>query len=254
MVLSLRLLRLDLNLKNFFLSILILGCRLPKTDFSILEFSVVSPSQHITSLNSLLDASYNFFLSDFDLVIIKNLNNKEELDLINNKVSFGSFKNAYFISQNKRYSISILAKEMVRVQILSYIEGLYDQRLGVVVDFAFKGHNYGIVIFNFSEEISADLDISIVEDQIAYLNYKYENLLFILNKLELVLLDVVIRSGFFSLVHDSMSQMHIINNINYRVYSNFQAQISLYTLIYVLLSYLYDSSSIDNFPKSIIIK
>ncbi|WP_238614520.1 hypothetical protein [Borrelia turcica] len=241
-------------MKNLFLSLLILSCSSPKTEFSILEFSVGNLNQNFASLNSLLDVAYNVFLSDFDLVIIKNLNSQEELDLVNNRVSFGSFKNSYFIGQNKNYSIGVLAKESVKIKILSFVEGFYEQRLGIVIDFKFKGSHYGIVIFNFNDEISNNLDISIVDDQVAYLNSQYENLIFILDKAELIILNVIVRKGFFILLQDSINPMSIINNVNYRIYSNFIAQISLHSLLYVLLSYLNDEFYLDNFPKNIVIK
>ncbi|AHH12787.1 Hypothetical protein BHO_0900014 [Borrelia hermsii YBT] len=253
MVLSLRLLQLDLSLKNLFLSFLVFSCSLSKRDFSILEFGVTSFPKNFTSLNTLVDVAYNMLFSDFDLVFIKDLS-KEELDLINNKVSFASFKNAYFIRQNNNSSIGILAKEKIKIQILDFIEGLYEYRLGVVVDFIFKDRHYGIVVFNFDEDIADNLDIVIVDEQITYLNHRYENLLFILDKRELSVLDIVIRNGYFSLIYDSINPMHIINTIDDRVYSNFVAQIFLHSLDYVILSYLYDNFYINNFPKSIVIK
>ncbi|AAX17255.1 hypothetical protein BH0758 [Borrelia hermsii DAH] len=253
MVLSLRLLQLDLSLKNLFLSFLMLSCSLSKRDFSILEFGVTSFPKNFISLNTLVDVAYNMFFSDFDLVLIKDLS-KEELDLINNKVSFASFKNAYFIRQNNNSSIGILAKEKIKIQILDFIEGFYEYRLGVVVDFIFKDRHYGIVVFNFDEDIADNLDIAIVDEQITYLNHRYENLLFILDKRELSVLDIVIRNGYFSLIYDSINPMHIINTIDDRVYSNFVAQIFLHSLDYVILSYLYDNFYINNFPKSIVIK
>ncbi|AHH09165.1 Hypothetical protein BPA_0128600 [Borrelia parkeri SLO] len=254
MVLSLKLLQLDLSLKNLFLSLLVLSCSFPRRNFSILEFGITSFPKNFTSLDTLVDVAYNMFLSGFDLVIIKNLGNKEELDLVNNRVSFGSFKNTYFIRQNNRSSISILAKEKIKIQILDFIEGLYEFRLGVVIDFMFKDHHYGIVVFNFDEEIANNLDIFILNDQITYLNYRYKNLLFILGKHELGMLDIIIRNGYFSLIYDSINPLHIINTIDDRVYSNFSAQISLHSLIYVILSYLYDDFYINSFPKSILIK
>ncbi|UER67901.1 hypothetical protein LKV13_03880 [Borrelia sp. BU AG58] len=241
-------------MRSLLISLLILSCRTSRTEFSILEFSVASFDQNLAALNSLLDVSYNVFLSDFDLVILKNLNGQEELDLINNRVSFGNFKKAYFISQNKRYSISVLAKETVRVKILSFVEGFYGQKIGVVVDFIFKGNNYGVVIFNFSDEVINNLDISVVDGQIAYLNSQYENLVFILDKTELVILDIIVKKGFFSLIQDSSIPIHIINIVNYMVYSNFVAHLSPHYLFYTLLSYLNDEFHLDNFPKSIVIK
>lgn len=254
MVLSLKLLQLDLNLKNLFLSLLALSCSIPKRNFSILEFGVTSLSKNSTSLNTLVDVAYNIFLSDFDLVIIKNLRNKEELNLVNNKVAFGSFENAYFIRQNNNSSISILAKEKIEIKILDFIKGLYEYRLGMVVDFVFNNFHYGIVVFNFDEEIVDNLDIAIVGEQITYLSFRYKNLLFILDKSELSILDMVIKNGYFSLIYNAINPMHIINAIDDRVYSNFSAQVSLHSLIYVVLSYLYDNLYINNFPKSILIE
>ncbi|WP_233275060.1 hypothetical protein [Borrelia anserina] len=241
-------------MRNLFLSFLVLSCSSLKRDFSILEFGVADLPKHFTSLNVLVDVAYNMFLSDFVLVVIKDIGSREELDLINNRVAFGSFENAYFIRQNGRSSIGILSKEKVKIQVLDFIEGFYECRLGVVVDFMFKDHHYGIVIFNFDEKLADNLDISIVDDQITYLNYRYENLLFVLDKRELSILDMVIRNGCFNLVYDSTNPMHIINTIDDRVYANFSAQISLHALSYVILSYLYDNFYIDSLPKRILIK
>ncbi|WP_051374040.1 hypothetical protein [Borrelia persica] len=254
MGLSLRLLRLDLNLRNLFLSLLVLSCSFSKRNFNILEFSVANFPKNLVSLNLLVDIAYNLFCSDFDLVIIKNLSNKEELDLVNNKVAFGDFQNAYFIRQNDILSIGLLAKEKIKIQILELIEGFYEYRLGVVVDFMFKDRNYGIVVFNFDEKIADNLDIAIINEQIKYLSRRYENLLFILNKSELVLLNMIIRNGFFNLLYHSTSPFHIINVIDSKFCSNFAAQISLHSLMYVILSYLYDNFYIDGFPKSILIE
>ncbi|QFP41622.1 hypothetical protein F9Y90_00445 [Borrelia miyamotoi] len=250
MVLSLILLQLDLNLKNLFLSFLVFSCDSVKSDFSILEFSVINS----IALNSLVDIAYNMILPDFDLVIIKNMSNKEELDLINNKVSFGSFENAYFIRQNNISSISILAKEDIKIQVLDFVKGFYQYRLGVLIDFIFKDYQYAIVIFNFDETIADDLDVSIIDEQVTYLSYRYDNLLFILDKYELSILDILIKNGFFSLIYDSINPIHIINTIDNRVYSKFSAQISLHSLVYVILSYLHNNFYIDSFPKSILIK
>ncbi|BDU62576.1 hypothetical protein BOFE_01160 [Candidatus Borrelia fainii] len=219
-----------------------------------MEFGITSLPKNFISLDTLVDVAYNMFLSDFDLVIIKNLDNKEELDLVNNRVSFGSFKNSYFIRQNNASSIGILAKEKIKIQILGFIEGFYECRLGVVVDFMFKDHHYGIVIFNFDEEIANNVDICILDDQITYLNYRYKNLLFILGKRELGMVDIIIKNGYFSLIYNSINPLHIVNTIDDRVYSNFSAQISFRSLIYVVLSCLYDDFYINNFPKSILIK
>ena len=68
------------------------------------------------------------------------------------------------------------------------------------------------------------------------------------------MLNVIVKKGFFILIQDSINPMSIINNVNYRIYSNFIAQISLHSLLYVLLSYLNDEFYLDNFPKSIVIK
>lgn len=78
----------------------------------------------------------------------------------------------------------------------------------------FKDHYYGIVVFNFDEEIANNLDIFILDDQITYLNYRYENLLFILGKREFGMLDVIIRNGYFSLIYDSINPLYIINTID----------------------------------------
>ncbi|WKC58293.1 hypothetical protein [Borrelia sp. P9F1] len=241
-------------MRNLLLSFLILSCNSSQTEFSILEFSVASFDRNLDSLNLLLDTAYNVSLSDFDLVIVKNLNSHKELDLINNRVSFGNFKMSHFIRQSNRYSISVLAKESVKVKILGFVEGSYAQKLGVVVDFIFKNNRYGIVVFNLNDEIINDLDISGFNGQIAYLNSQYENLIFILDRVELIMLDTIVRKGFFSLVQDSKDPMPIINNVNYRIYSNFTAYVSLHSLLYVLLSFLNDESYLDGFPKGIVIK
>ncbi|WP_242400569.1 hypothetical protein [Borrelia crocidurae] len=183
-------------MRNLFFSLLVLSCSFPKRDFSILEFSVINFQKNLISINALVDIAYNLSFFDFDVVIVKNLKNKEELDLINNKVAFGDFQNAYFIGQNDILSISILSKEKIKIQILDLIEGFYAFRLGVVVDFVFKDRHYGIVIFNFDEKIANNLDIDLVNDQVKYLSYRYENLLFILDKSELILLDMIIKNGF----------------------------------------------------------
>ncbi|UGQ17534.1 hypothetical protein [Borrelia sp. RT1S] len=239
-------------MRNLLLSFLILSCSSSKTEFSILEFSVANFDRNLASLNSLLDAAYSVFLSNFDLVIVKNLDSHEELDLINNRVSFGNFKMSYFVRQSNGYSISVLAKESVKVKILSFVEGIYLQKLGVVVDFVFKGNRYGIVVFNLNDEIMSDLDV--FSGQITYLNSQYENLIFILDKAELIMLDIIVKKGFFSLVQDSIDPIPIINNVNYRLYSNFIANVSFHSLFYFLLSYLNDESYLDSFPKSIVIK
>ncbi|ETZ18958.1 hypothetical protein BDCR2A_00931 [Borrelia duttonii CR2A] len=254
MGLSFRLLLLDLNLRNLFLSLLVLSCSFPKRDFSILEFSVINFQKNLISINALVDIAYNLSFFDFDLVIVKNLKNKEELDLINNKVAFGDFQNAYFIGQNDILSISILSKEKIKIQILDLIEGFYACRLGVVVDFVFKDRHYGIVIFNFDEKIANNLDIDLVNEQIKYLSYRYENLLFILDKSELILLDMIIKNGFFNLIYNSINPFYIINAISSKVYSNFVAQISIHSLRYVVLSYLYNNFYMSGLPKSILIK
>ena len=116
MALSLRLLKLDLSLKNLFLSLLILSCSSPKTKFSILEFSVGSLNQNFASLNSLLDVAYNVFLSDFDLVIIKNLNSQEELNLINNRVSFGSLRIHILLVKTRTIPLVFLLKNRLRLR------------------------------------------------------------------------------------------------------------------------------------------
>ncbi|WP_255571090.1 hypothetical protein [Borrelia sp. HM] len=243
-------------MKNLFLSfsLLVFSCNYVKSDFSILEFSITNVPNDSASLDLLVDVAYNMILPNFDLVIIKNLTNKEDLDLINNRVSFGNLKNAYFIRQNNNSSISILSKENIKITVLDFVKGFYQYRLGVIIDFIFKDCQYAIVVFNFDEEIYDNLDFSIVDDQIKYLNCRYDNLLFILYKDELSLLDILIKNGFFSLIYDSINPIHIINTIDSRVYSKFSAQISFRSLIYVILSYLYNDFYIDSFPKSILIK
>ena len=257
MVLFLKLLQLDLNLNNLFLSfiLLVFSCNYVKSDFSILEFSITNNMfNDFASLDLLVDIAYNMMLPNFDLVIIKNLNDKEDLDLINNRVSFGIFKNAYFIRQNNNSSISVLSKENIKIRILDFVKGFHQYRLGVLIAFIFKDHQYAIVVFNFDEEIAGNLDFSIVDDQIRYLHCRYDTLFFILYKYELSLLDILIKNGFFSLVYDSINPIHIINAIDSRVYSKFSALISLHSLIYVILSYLYNDFCMDSFPKSILIK
>ncbi len=66
-----------------------------------MELKVANLDLNDNSSQELLDSAYNILNQSFDLIIIKNLENKNILDLINNRVLFGTFKNAYFIDQGK---------------------------------------------------------------------------------------------------------------------------------------------------------
>ncbi len=254
MDLYLKLLRRSFNSKSLFLlSVLFFSCNFVDIDFSILELKVANLNLSNNSSQELLDSAYNILNQSFDLIIIKNLKNKDVLDLINNRVLFRTFKNAYFINQGEGLSVSILSKRKINIKVLSVMQDYDYLKLGLFVNFEFKGNNYGIVIYNLSNDFiknSASLQIS---EQILYLKSQMDKLMFILDESEFVIFDLLIKNGFFSLINDSSNISMLANKIDFRVFSNFFAKVSLYSFMFVIVDYLYSNYVIENFPQKIVI-
>ncbi len=254
MDLYLKLLKQSVNLKSLFLlSVLFVSCNFIDIDFSVLEFKVADFNLNDNSFQELLDSAYNILDQSFDLIIIKNLENKNVLDLINNRVLFGTFKNAYFIDQGKGLSVSILSKRKINIKVLSVVQDYDNLKLGLLVDFKFKDKHYGIVIYNLSNDFikhSASLQIS---EQILYLKVQMDKLMFILDESEFFIFDLLIKNGFFSLINDSNNISMLANKIDFRVFSNFFARVSLYSFMFAIADYLHNNYSIENFPQKIVI-
>ncbi len=81
MDLYLKLLKQSGNLKSLFLlSVLFFSCNFVDIDFSVLELKVANLDLNDNSSQELLDSAYNILNQSFDLIIIKNLENKNILD------------------------------------------------------------------------------------------------------------------------------------------------------------------------------
>lgn len=147
MDLYLKLLRQSGNLKSLFLlSVLFFSCNFVDIDFSVLELKVANLDLNDNSSQELLDSAYNILNQSFDLIIIKNLENKNILDLINNRVLFGTFKNAYFIDQGKGLSVSILSKRKINIKVLSVMQDYDDLKLGLYSNYSVENFPQKIVI------------------------------------------------------------------------------------------------------------
>ncbi len=89
MDLYLKLLKQSINLKSLFLlSVLFFSCNFVDINFSVLELKVANFNLSNNSSQELLDSAYNILNQSFDLIIIKNLENKNVLDLINNRALY----------------------------------------------------------------------------------------------------------------------------------------------------------------------
>ncbi len=254
MDLYLKLLRQSGNLKSLFLlSVLFFSCNFVDIDFSVLELKVANLDLNDNSSQELLDSAYNILNQSFDLIIIKNLENKNILDLINNRVLFRTFKNAYFIDQGKGLSVSILSKRKINIKVLSVMQDYDDLKLGLLVDFKFKDNCYGIVIYNLSNDFIKNSTSLQINEQILYLKTQVDKLMFILDESEFIIFDLLIKNGFFSLINDSNNISMLANKINFRVFSNFFARVSLYSFMFVIADYLYSNYAVENFPQKIVI-
>ncbi len=254
MDLYLKLLKQSINLKSLFLlSVLFFSCNFVDINFSVLELKVANFNLSNNSSQELLDSAYNILNQRFDLIIIKNLENKNVLDLINNRVLFGTFKNAYFIDQGKGLSVSILSKRKINIKVLSVIQDYDDLKLGLLVDFNFKGNHYGIVIYNLSNDFIKNPTSLQISEQILYLKAQIDKLMFILDESEFIIFDLLIKNGFFSLINDSNNISMLANKIDFRVFSNFFARVSLYSFMFVIADYLHSHYVIENFPQKIVI-
>nr|WP_267924385.1 hypothetical protein [Borreliella garinii] len=202
-----------------------------------MELKVANLDLNDNSSQELLDSAYNILNQSFDLIIIKNLENKNILDLINNRVLFGTFKNAYFIDQGKG-----------RV-----MQDYDDLKLGLLVDFKFKDNCYGIVIYNLSNDFIKNSTSLQINEQILYLKTQIDKLMFILDESEFIIFDLLIKNEFFSLINDSNNISMLANKINFRVFSNFFARVSLYSFMFVITDYLYSNYSVENFPQKVVI-
>ncbi|MGF7101335.1 hypothetical protein HNP70_000321 [Borreliella kurtenbachii] len=237
----------------FLLNVLFFSCNFVDTDFSVLELKVANFNLNDDSSQGLLDSAYNILSQSFDLIIIKNLENKNVLDLINNRVLFGTFKNAYFIDQGKELSVSILSKHKINIKVLSVMQNSCDLKLGLLVDFKFKSNHYGIVIYNLSKDFIKNPASLQINEQILYLKAQIDKLIFILDESEFVIFDLLIKNGFFSLINDSNNVSMLANKIDFRVFSNFFARVSLYSFMFVIADYLHSNYVIENFPQKIVI-
>lgn len=254
MGLYLKLLRQSINLKSLFpLSVLFFSCNVVDTDFSVLEFKVANFNLNDDFSQGLLDSAYNILNRSFDLIIIKNLKNKNVLDLINNRVLFRAFKNAYFIDQGSGLSVSILSKRKINIKVLSVMQDSCDLKLGLLVDFKFENNHYGIVIYNLSKDFIKSIANLQISEQILYLKAQMDKLMFILDESEFVIFDLLIKNGFFSLINDSNYTSMLANKIDFRVFSNFFARVSLYSFMFVIVDYLHSNYVVENFPQKIVI-
>ncbi|WKC88510.1 hypothetical protein [Borreliella japonica] len=218
-----------------------------------MELKVANFNLNDNSSQELLDSVYNILNSSFDLIIIKNLENKNVLDLINNRVLFGTFKNAYFIDQGKELSISILSKCEINIKVLSIMQDYGDLKIGLLVDFKFKDNRHGIVIYNLNNDFIGNSISLQINEQILYLKAQMDKLMFILDESEFVIFDLLIKNGFFNLINDSSNISMLANKINFRVFSNFFAKVSLCSFIFVIIDYLHSNHTIENFPQKIVI-
>lgn len=254
MDLYLKLLRQSANLKSLFLlSVLFFSCNFVDINFSVLELKVANFNLNNNFSQDLVDSAYNILNQGFDLIIIKNLENKNILDLINNRVLFGTFKNAYFINQGEGLSISILSKRKINIKVLSVMQDYDDLKLGLLVDFKFKDSRYGIVIYNLSNNFIKNPTSLQISEQILYLKTQMDKLMFILDESEFVIFDLLIKNGFFSLINDSNNISMLANKIDFRVFSKFFARVSLYSFMFVITDYLHGNYAIENFPQKIVI-
>ncbi|WKC81157.1 hypothetical protein [Borreliella tanukii] len=218
-----------------------------------MELKVANFNLNDNSFQELLDSAYNILDQSFDLIIIKNLENKNVLDLINNRVLFGTFKNAYFIDQGKGLSVSILSKRKINIKVLSVMQDCEDLKLGLLVDFKFKDKRHGIVVYNLSNDFINNTISLQISEQILYLKAKVDKLMFILDESEFVIFDLLIKNGFFSLINDSNNISMLANKIDFRVFSNFFARVSLYSFMFAIADYLHSNYTIENFPQKIVI-
>ncbi|WKC80243.1 hypothetical protein [Borreliella tanukii] len=218
-----------------------------------MELKVANFNLNDNSFQELLDSAYNILDQSFDLIIIKNLENKNVLDLINNRVLFGTFKNAYFIDQGKGLSVSILSKRKINIKVLSVMQDCEDLKLGLLVDFKFKDKRHGIVVYNLSNDFINNTTSLQISEQILYLKAKVDKLMFLLDESEFVIFDLLIKNGFFSLINDSNNISMLANKIDFRVFSNFFARVSLYSFMFAIADYLHSNYTIENFPQKIVI-
>lgn len=77
--------------------------------------------------------------------------------------------------------------------------------------------------------------------------------MFILDESEFVIFDLLIKNGFFSLINDSNDTSMLANKIDFRVFSNFFARVSLYSFMFVIADYLHNNYVVENFPQKIVI-
>ncbi|APS99035.1 hypothetical protein Bmayo_03820 [Borreliella mayonii] len=218
-----------------------------------MELKVANFNLNDNSSQELLDSAYNILNQSFDLIIIKNLENKNVLDLINNRILLKTFKNAYFIDQGNELSVSILSKRQINIKVLSVMQDSCDSKLGLLVDFKFKGNHYGIVIYNLSNDFIKNPTSLQISEQILYLKAQIDKLMFILDESEFVIFDLLIKNGFFSLINDSDNIPMLANKIDFRVFSNFFAKVSLNSFMFVITDYLHSNYVIENFPQKIVI-
>ncbi|WNY69978.1 hypothetical protein [Borreliella andersonii] len=241
-------------MKSLFpLSVLFFSCNVVGTDFSVLELKVANSNLNDDFFQGLLDSAYNILNQSFDLIVIKNLENKNVLDLINNRVLFRTFKNAYFIDRGRGLSVSILSRHKINIKVLSVMQDFCDLKLRLLVDFKFKNNHYGIVIYNLSKDFIKSLTNLQVSEQILYLKAQINKLMFVLDESEFVIFDLLIKNGFFSLINDSSNISMLANKIDFRVLSKFFARVSLYSFMFVILDYLHSNYVIENFPQKIVI-
>ncbi|WKD01175.1 hypothetical protein QIA01_03815 [Borreliella americana] len=218
-----------------------------------MELKIANFNLNDDSYQGLLDSAYNILNQSFDLIIIKNLENKNVLDLINNRVLFRTFKNAYFIDQGRGLSVSILSRRKINIKVLSVMQDSCDLKLGLLVDFDFENNHYGIVIYNLSKDFIKSFTSLQIGEQILYLKAQMDKLMFILDETEFVIFDLLIKNGFFSLINDSNDISMLANKIDFRVFSSFFAKVSLYSFMFVILDYLHSNYVIENFPQRIVI-
>ncbi len=128
-----------------------------------------------------------------------------------------------------------------------------DLKLGLLVDFKFKDNRYGIVIYNLSNNFIKNPTSLQINEQILYLKAQIDKLMFILDEFEFIIFDLLIKNGFFSLINDSNNISMLANKINFRVFSNFFARVSLYSFMLVIADYLYSNYAVENFPQKIVI-
>ncbi len=126
-------------------------------------------------------------------------------------------------------------------------------KLGLLVDFNFKGNHYGIVIYNLSNDFIKNPTSLQISEQILYLKAQIDKLMFILDESEFIIPDFLTKNGFFSLINDSNNISTLANKIDFRVFSNFFARVSLYSFMFVIADYLHSHYVIENFPQKIVI-